>query len=78
MTKRLCKAVNRLVSDIIIYWSRVMRPMATISLVPLRFANHLAMACRWIVGFVKILINDAMEPAEITSIEIYRLKLILK
>ena len=36
------------------------------------------MACRWIVGIVKILENDAMEPEEITNIEIYRLEFILK
>ena len=36
------------------------------------------MACRLIVGIVKILRNDAMEPEEITNIEIYRLKFILK
>ena len=36
------------------------------------------MACRLIVGIVKILRNGAMEPEEITNIEIYRLKFILK
>ena len=36
------------------------------------------MACRWIVGIVKLLKNDAMEPNEITNIEIYRPKFILK
>ena len=37
------------------------------------------MACCWIFGIVKILENDdVMEPEEITSIEIYRLKFILK
>ena len=36
------------------------------------------MACRWIVGILKILINDDMEPEEITNIEIYRLQFILK
>ena len=36
------------------------------------------MACRWIVGIVKILKNDALEPEEITNIEIFRLKFILK
>ena len=37
------------------------------------------MACRGIVAIVKILKkNYAMEPGEITNIEIYRLKFILK
>ena len=36
------------------------------------------MACRWMVGIVTMLKNDAMEPDEITMIEIYRLKFILK
>ena len=36
------------------------------------------MACRWIVGILKILMNNAMEPEEITNLEIYRLKFILK
>ena len=36
------------------------------------------MACRWMDGFVKILKNYAMEPGEITNVEIYRLKFILK
>ena len=36
------------------------------------------MACRWIVGIAKILRNDGMEPEEITNIEIYRPKFILK
>ena len=35
-------------------------------------------AYRLIAGIVKILRNDAMEPEEITNIEIYRLKFILK
>ena len=36
------------------------------------------MACRRIVGIAKILTNDGMEPEEITNIEIYRSKFILK
>ena len=36
------------------------------------------LAYRWIIGIVKILNNDAMEPEEIACIEIYRLKFILK
>ena len=36
------------------------------------------MACRWIVGIAKIFTNDGMEPKEITNIEIYRPKFILK
>ena len=36
------------------------------------------MACRWIVGIAKILTTDGMEPEEITNLEIYRPKFILK
>ena len=36
------------------------------------------MACRWIVGIAKILTNDAMEPEEITNLEIKRPKFIMK
>ena len=36
------------------------------------------MAGRWIVGIVKILINNAREPEEITSQQIHRLKFILR
>ena len=36
------------------------------------------MACHWIVGTAKIFTNYGMEPREITNIEIYRPKFILK
>ena len=36
------------------------------------------MAFRWIIGIVKISNNDAMKHEEITDIEIYKLKFILK
>ena len=36
------------------------------------------MACRWIVGVVKVLINNAMNPVEITNRKINRLKFILR
>ena len=36
------------------------------------------MASRLIVGILKILRNDAIEPEKITNIKIYRLKFILK
>ena len=36
------------------------------------------MVCRWIVGIVKTLKNDAMEPKQIPIIEILRLQFILK
>ena len=50
------------------------------SLIPSALPNVLlvTLACRWIIGIVKILNNDAMGPDEITNIEICRLKFILK
>ena len=36
------------------------------------------MICRWIVGIVKMLMNNAMEPEEIINLEIYCLRFILK
>ena len=67
-------ALNRLVSDVIINW-HAQRARRKMSLIPSALPNILfVMACRWLVGIVKILKNDAMEPEEITNIEIYRLK----
>ena len=64
--ERTCGALNRLVSDV----------TAKNFFDPFSFAKRLT--CRWIIGIVKILNNDAMEPEEITNIEIYRLKFIFK
>ena len=76
--ERICGALNRLVSDVIINW-HAQRPRRKMSLIPSALPNVLlVMACRWIVGIVKILQNDAMEPEEITNIEVYRPKFILK
>ena len=75
---RICGALNRLVSDVIINW-HAQRAWRKMSLIPSALPNVLfVMACRWIVGIVKILENDAMEPEEITNIEIYGLEFILK
>ena len=70
---------NRLVSDVIINW-HAQRTRRKMSLIPSALPNVLfvTLACRWIIGIVKILNNDAMEPDEITNTEIYRLKFILK
>ena len=74
---RICGVLNRLVSDVMIIW-HTQRARRKMYLIPSALPNVLlVMACRWIVGTVKIL-NDAMEHEEITDIEIYRLKLILK
>ena len=76
--ERICGALNRLVSDVIINWHAqcARRKMSSI---PSALPNVLlVMACRWIFGIVKISKNDAMEPEEITNIEIYRLKFISK
>ena len=76
--ERICGAWHRLVSDVIINW-HAQRARRKMSLIPSALPNVLfVMACRWIVGIVKILENDAMEPEEITNTEIYRLKFILK
>ena len=76
--ERICGALNRLVSDVIINW-HTQRARRKMSLIPSTLPNVLlVMVCRWIVGIVKTLKNDAMEPEEITNIEIYRLKFILK
>ena len=76
--ERICGALNRLVSDVIINW-HAQRARRKMSLIPSALPNVLlVMVCRWIVGIVKTLKNDAMEPEEITNIEIYRLKFILK
>ena len=70
---------NRLVSDVIINW-HAQRTRRKMSLIPSALPNVLfvTLACRWIIGIVKILNNDATEPDEITNTEIYRLKFILK
>ena len=76
--ERICGALNRLVSDVIINW-HAQRARRKMSLILSALPNVLlVMACRWIFGIVKISKNDAMEPEEITNIEIYRLKFILK
>ena len=67
--------LNRLVSDVMINW-HAQRARRKLSLIPSALPNVvLVMACRWIVGILKI---DAMGPEEITNIEIYGLKFILK
>ena len=74
----ICGALNRLESDIIINW-HARRARRKIYLIPSALPNVLlVMACHWIFGIVKILKNDAMEPQEITNIEIYRLKFIFE
>ena len=69
----ICGALNRLVSGVIINWhaQRAQRKMSFISLAKRLTCNGMY----WIVGIVKILKNGTME---ITNIEIYRLKFILK
>ena len=75
----ICGALNCLVSDVIINW-HAQRARRKMSLIPSALSKSYLylMACCLIVGIVKILRNDAMEPEEITNIEIYRLKFILK
>ena len=74
-TERICGALNHLVSDVIINW-HAQRAWRKMSLIPSALPNVvLVMAFRWMVGILKI---DAMAPEEITRIEIYRLKFILK
>ena len=76
--ERICGALNRLASDLIINW-HAQHARQKMSLIPSALSNFLLiMACRWIVSIVKILTNDGMEPEEITNIEIYRPKSILK
>ena len=76
--ERICGALNCLVSDVIIDW-HAQHARRKMSLITSALPNVLfVMACRWIVGNVKLLKNDAMEPEEITNIEIYRLVFILK
>ena len=76
--ERICGALNRLACDVIINW-HTQRARRKMSLIPSALPNVLlVMACRWIVGMAKILTNDGMEPEEITNIEIYRPKFILK
>ena len=77
--ERICGALNRLVSDVIINW-HARRARRKMSLIPSASPNVLlvTLACRWIIGVVKILNNDAMELEEIANVEIYRLKFILK
>ena len=77
--ERICGALNRLVSDVILN-RHAQRTWRKRSWIPSALPNVLLVisACRWMIGIVKILNNDAMEPKEITNIEIYRLKFILK
>ena len=77
--ERICGALKRLVIVVMINW-HVQRARRIMSLIPCALPNVLLviMTCRWIVGIVKILQNDAMETEKITNIEIYRLKFILK
>ena len=59
--KRICGALNRLVSDVRINW-HAQRAWWKMFLMPSALPNVLLIiACRWIVGIVKILKNDAME-----------------
>ena len=72
------RTLNRLVSDVIINW-HAQRARREMSFIPSALPKVLlVMACRWIIGILKIIKNDAMEPEEITNIEIYRLKFLLK
>ena len=77
--ERICGALTRLVSDVILN-RHAQSTRRKLSLIPSALPNVLlvTLACRWIIGIVKRLNNDAMEPEEITNIEIYRLKFILK
>ena len=54
--------------------------MAKIVFDPFSIAKRLTCngVCRWIVSIKKILTNGGMEPQEITNIEIYRPKFVLK
>ena len=63
-TERICGALNRLVSDVIINW-HAQRSWRKMPFIPSALPNVvLVMACRWIVGILKI---DAMGPEEINS-----------
>ena len=76
--ERICGALNRLASDVIINW-HAQCARGKLYLIPSALPNVLlVMACHWIVGIAKIITNDGMEPQEITNIEIYRPKFILK
>ena len=75
----ICGALNRLVSDVIINW-HAQRARRQMSLIPSALSNVLLVPNgmsfdSWHCGISR---NDAMEPEEITNIEIYRLKFILK
>ena len=64
-TERICGALNRLVSDVIINW-HAQRSWRKMSLIPSASQNVvLVMACRWIAGILKI---DAMGPEESTQV----------
>ena len=54
--ERICGALNRLVSDVIINW-HAQRARRKMSLIPSALPNGLlvTLACRWIVGIVKII-----------------------
>ena len=68
--ERMCGALNHLVSDVIIIW-HAQRARRKMSLIPSALPNVLlVIACRWIVGIVKILKNYAMEHEETNDIEI--------
>ena len=77
--ERICGTLNRLVSEVIINW-HAHHAQRKMSLIPSALPNVLlvTLTCRWIIGIVKILNNDAMELEEIANIEMYRLKFILK
>ena len=80
-TARVKPAVARPLAVIYVIINRhAQRTPRKMSLIPSALPNVLlvTLACRWIIGIVKILNNDAMEPKEITNIEIYRLEFILK
>ena len=76
--ERICGALNRLVSDVIFDWHAQLARRKMVLISSALQNVLLLMVCRWIVGIVKTLKNDAMEPEEITNIEIYSLTFILK
>ena len=76
--EKICGALYRLTSDVIINW-HAQRARRKMSLIPSALPNVLLVNGMSLDSCIaKIFTNDGMEPKEITNIEIYRPKFILK
>ena len=76
--KYSCRAMNRLMSDVIICRSRATHTTANDVFDPFKPCQRLICNSMPLVRIVTLLLNNAMEPVKRTIRKIYRLKFILK